>query len=115
MDTYTLVALLTLLVTIFGWYVTYDRQREILNIQIMAEKEKSFLLPKKIKQLDEIHDWAKEGFEIAYSYISAYGGVSSFVNKYFQTYDEEEVSLKDTITTEERERIINKLTNFEER
>lgn len=59
--------LLSLLLTILGWSITAFYQRQILERQIAAEKEREtrqLLIPRRIQQLEKIKSWAEEGYRL---------------------------------------------------
>jgi len=58
---------LSLLITIIGWSVTARYQKEILERQIAAEREKDIrqiIIPRKIQQLETIKNWVENGYKL---------------------------------------------------
>jgi hypothetical protein len=62
-----LLSLLSLLITILGWSITARYQKQILERQIAAEREKDIrqiIIPRKIQQLETIKDWVENGYKL---------------------------------------------------
>jgi hypothetical protein len=57
---------LTLIVTIVGWIVTYRLQRQILERQLLAERERDvrqLIIPARLDELRNLRRWFQEGMK----------------------------------------------------
>ena len=58
---------ISLIVTVIGWSITARRQKELLERQISAERDKArlgFSIPRYIKMIDDVREWKLEGDRI---------------------------------------------------
>jgi len=65
-----IISIITLIVTVLGWGITYNSQRRILHMQIEAEKERAsrgWVTPRRIQNLDELRGWLVRGQRLFYS------------------------------------------------
>jgi hypothetical protein len=62
-----LLSLFSLFITILGWSITARYQKQILERQIAAEREKDIrqiIIPRKIQQLETIKNWVENGYKL---------------------------------------------------
>jgi len=89
-----IIASLTLLVTIIGWFMTYRYQRIILEKQIKAENDRlarEWIIPKRINRLEELRKWIFIGQRLFFSLETEKQIVTKRNGKYYyETIDESE-------------------------
>jgi len=54
------LSVMSLIITIIGWTITYRNQKKLLDIQLIAERQKTILqfsIPHKLEQLKRIKQW----------------------------------------------------------
>jgi len=83
-------SILTILITIIGWYTTLSNQKKLIHAQLEADKNKyitEISIRKKLEDLDYIEKWREEGKRIEYAIEIASENISiNRLNKWRSTY-----------------------------